>query len=106
VQRVLPQIDSWVKRAQDVAAVLSRFERISIRPNPPHVNFFQLYIQGDPEALTQKHLELAQETGTFLFYSLGASMVPGIAMTEIHCWENSLAFDLDPLPGFLERLLH
>ncbi len=105
VQRVLPQIDGWVKRAQEVAAVLSRFDRITIRTNPPHVNFFQLYIRGDPQTLTDKHLELAQETGTFLFYGLGETMVPGIAMTEIHCWENSLAFDLEKLPGFLERLL-
>lgn len=105
VERVLPQIDGWVQRAQEVAAILSRFDRITIRPNPPHVNFFQLYIRGDPQALTDKHLELAQETGTFLFFGLGETMVPGIAMTEIHCWENSLAFDLERLPGFLERLL-
>jgi hypothetical protein len=64
-----------------------------------------MYIQGEPEALTQKHLELAKETGTFLFYGLGTTMVPGIAMTEIHCWENSLVFDLEKLPNFLERLL-
>jgi len=105
VQNILPQIDSWVKRAQEVAAILSGFDRITIRPNPPHVNFFQMYIQGEPEALTQKHLELAKETGTFLFYGLGTTMVPGIVMTEIHCWENSLVFDLEKLPNFLERLL-
>ncbi len=104
-QRVLPQIDQWVKRAQEVAAVLSSFDKISVRPNPPHVNFFQVYIQGEPKSLTQTHLQLAQETGTFLFFSLGATMTPGIATTEIHCWENSLAFDLDKLPAFLEKLL-
>ncbi len=105
LQNALAQIDSWVKRAQEVAAVLSGFERITIRPNPPHVNFFQLYIQGEPEALTQKHLELAEETGTFLFFNLGTTMVPGIAVTEIHCWENAMKFDLEKLSSFLERLL-
>jgi threonine aldolase len=106
VQHILPQIDGWVKRAQEVAAILSRFDRITVRPNPPQVNFFQVYIRGEPEALTKKHLELAQETGTFLFFGLGETMVPGMAMTEIHCWENSLAFDLEKLPAFLERLLN
>jgi threonine aldolase len=105
VQRVLPEIDSWVQRAKDVAAIFSRFERIRVRPNPPHVNFFQLYIQGEAEALTQKHLEMAEATGTFLFYSLGATMIPGWAMTEIHCWEQAAQFDLEKLPEFLERLL-
>jgi threonine aldolase len=104
-QQTLLQIDRWVERAREVAAILSSFDRISVRPNPPHVNFFQVYIQGEPEELNQKHLELAQETGTFLFYSLGPTMVPGVAMTEIHCWENAMQFDLDRLPAFLERLL-
>jgi threonine aldolase len=105
VQRVLPEIDVWVQRAKDVAAIFSQFERIRVRPNPPHVNFFQLYIQGEAETLTQKHLELAEETGTFLFYSLGATMIPGWVMTEIHCWEQAAKFDLEKLPEFLERLL-
>lgn len=105
VQKVLPQVDAWVKRAQEVAEVFSRFHKIIIRPNPPHVNFFQVYIQGDPEALSKKHLELANETGTFLFFGLGATMVPGVATTEIHCWENSMKFDLEKLPSFLERLV-
>jgi threonine aldolase len=104
-QQTLPQIDRWVERAKEVAAILSSFDRISVRPNPPLVNFFQLYIQGVPEELNQKHLELAQETGTFLFYNLGPTMVPAVAMTEIHCWENAMQFDLDRLPAFLERLL-
>jgi threonine aldolase len=105
VQHTLPYIDEWVKRAQDVAVVLSQFKQITIRPNQPHVNFFQMYIQGEPEVLTQKHLELAQETGTFLFYGLNSTMIPGIAMTETHCWENAMTFDLDALPSFLERML-
>lgn len=105
VEKVIPQINGWVKRAQEVAAVLSRYEKITIRPNPPQVNFFQVYIQGDAEKLTQKHLTLADETGTFLFYGFGTTMVPGISRTEIHCWENSMKFNLENLPGFLDRLL-
>lgn len=105
VQSTLPQVDRWVQRAQEVAAVFAGVDKITVRPNPPHVNFFQVYIQGKAETLTQRHLELAQETGTFLFSSVSATMVPGIAMAEVHCWENSMAFDLEKLPGFLERLV-
>jgi threonine aldolase len=105
MQRVLPEIDCWVKRAQEVAAVFAQFEQVSVRPNPPHINFFQLYIKGDPHALTEKHLELAKETGTFVLFGLVPTMVPGIAMTEIHCWENAQKFDLEKLAPFLDRLL-
>jgi threonine aldolase len=105
LQHALPVIDGWVRRAQEVAEILSRFDRITVRPDPPHVNFFQLYIRGDRETLNQKHLALAEETGTFLFTNLRPTMAPGIAMTEIHCWENALQFDLERLPAFLERLV-
>ncbi len=105
LQNVLPQIDRWVERAQEITAVLSQFERITVQPYPPHVNFFRLYIRGDPEQLTKRHMELAEETGTFLFYGLGPSPVPGIATTEIHCFERSLSFELDRLKSFLDQLL-
>ena len=105
LQRVLPQIDRWVARAQEIAAVLSQFDRITIQPDPPHVNFFQLYLRGNLQELVDRHMELAKETGTFLFYGLNPAPVPGIATTEIHCWENALAFDISQLQPFVEQLL-
>jgi len=105
MERVLPQIDGWVRKTQAVAAVLSEFERITIRPDPPHVNMFQLYIRGDAGALNQRHLELAEEMGTFLFWGLGPASVPGLATTEIHCWENAAQFDLNALRPLVKRLL-
>lgn len=105
LKRVLPQINDWVRRAQEIAAILSKFERVFINPNPPHVNIFQLYLQGEPERLTNRHLELAKETGTFLFRSLNPTVVPGLAMTEIHCWENSMKFEVETLKPFMKRLL-
>jgi len=106
LKQVLPQINQWVEKAQEVAAILARFERISINPDPPHVNFFQLYIQGDYEMLNSRHMELAKETGTFLFYGLDPTNIPGVAMTEIHCMENSMRFDVEALQPFLEKLLN
>jgi hypothetical protein len=55
--------------------------------------------------LNARHLELAEETGTFLFWGLGPSTVPGMAETEIHCWENAAQFNLDVLRPFVEKLL-
>jgi len=105
MQRVLPQIDSWVERAREVAAILSEFDQLTVNPNPPHVNIFQLYVKGDPKQMTERHMEVAEETGTFLFYNLNQTSVPGVGVTEIHCWENALKFDLDALRPFLEKWL-
>ncbi|MFZ0544664.1 MAG: beta-eliminating lyase-related protein [Candidatus Promineifilaceae bacterium] len=105
LNRVVPQIDQWVEKARETAELLSQFDDIIIRPNPPHVNFFRLYIKGDAEALTERHLEVAKETGTFLFYGLQPASIPGFATTEMRFDENALSFDLSQLRPFVEKLL-
>lgn len=105
MHRVLPQIDNWVQRAGEVAGILDGFDKIRINPNPPHANFFQVFIEGDAETLNQRHLALAEETGTWLFNPFSPSVLPGFASTELHLWENAMAFDLSALPPMIERLL-
>lgn len=105
LKRVEPQIDRWVERARETAEILSQFDHIAIRPNPPHVNFFRLYIRGEAEALTERHMELAKETGTFLFRGLQPAAIPGMATMEMRFEESSLGFDLGELRPFVERLL-
>ena len=103
--RNLPQMEDWVARAREVAAVLCRIPGVRVQPDPPQVNFFQLFIEGDHEALSARHLALAKETGTFLFHRLGPSPIPGIAMTEMHMFGNAMRFDMARLSPFMQRLL-
>jgi len=103
--RVTPIIHEWVEKARQVAQVMSEFERITIQPDPPQVNIFQLYLRGEADRLNERHHALAEEMGTFLCYGLQPGPIPGTAMTELHCWENAHAFDLQQLRPFLERLL-
>ncbi len=105
LKTVEPQIDQWVEKAQHAAAILSQFDRITVLPNPPHVNFFHLYIRGDAEALNQRHDELAQETGTFVLYRLQPAAVPGLVVTEMRFEKNAMTFDFSQLHPFMERLL-
>ena len=105
IQRVVPQIDTWVKRARELAAILSEFESITIKPNPPHVNFFATFIKGDPENLTKRHLEAARHTGTFLTKNISSSPVPGISVTHIQVGEDQMKFDPGALRPFVEKWL-
>lgn len=101
----LPQMEDWVSRARDVAAILTGFPGVRINPDPPQVNFFQLFIDGDHEALSERHHALAKETGTFLFHRLAPSPLPGIATTEMHLFGNAMRFDLGRLAPFMKKLL-
>lgn len=103
--RVLPQIDGWVERAREVARTFAQCPGVRVIPEPPHVNIFQLYLEGDAETLTERHLEIAEDTGTFLFRGLRPSTVPGIATTEVHIWENAMTFDASAIGQFMSRLL-
>jgi threonine aldolase len=105
MERVLPQIDRWVERARLVASELARVDGVYLRPDPPAVNMFRVFLRGDAQALTEAHHRLAEETGTFVFRRLEAAPIPGFATTEVHCWENALSFDLAQLRPFVERLL-
>jgi len=106
MHRVLPQIDSWVQRAQEVAAILSEFPEVTINPNPPHTNMFQLYMKGDVEQRNQRNMQLVKERKTLVCYPLTPTIVPDLSMTELHCFENSLKFDLSQLRPFMEAWLY
>jgi threonine aldolase len=102
---VRPELPAWNRRARELSRVLSCHPRARIRPDPPDVNFFALYLEGDPEKLVERHHALAERTGTFLFANLMPAGVPGFCRTEIHCWENAARADLDRLETFVSALL-
>ncbi len=105
LQRRLPLMEGWISRAREIAGILGAFDRVIVNPAPPQVNLFQLYLKGDPEALTKRHHALAAKSGTYLFHRLGAAPIPGFAMTEMHIWENASEFDLSCLAPFMTDLL-
>jgi threonine aldolase len=101
----LPQMEDWVSRAREIASILRGFPGVRVNPDPPQVNFFQLFIEGDHEVLTERHHALARETGTYLFHRLGPSPIGGIATTEMHMFGNAMRFDTGRLAPFMEKLL-
>lgn len=104
LQSVQPQLPAWNARARQVAEALTRHPSVRVRPNPPDVNFFALYLEGDPAELLERHHSLAERTGTFLFGNLMPTAVPGFCRTEVHCWENAARADLDRLATFVGEL--
>jgi len=105
LDRVLPELPAWNRRAREVAALLARHPRVRIHPNPPAVNFFAMFLEGDAKDLLERHHALAERTGTFLFAGLSPASVPGFCRTELHCWENAARADLTRLEAFVVELL-
>lgn len=101
----LPQLPAWNKRAGEIAAIINGVPGMRTRPAQPKLNFFQVFLEGEVDALETAHAQLASDTGTFVFPAFRGSSVPGMSMAELHCWKNAMDFDCSELCQFLEKLV-
>jgi len=98
----LERIEAYVAHARAVAAALAALPELTILPQPPHTNMFHLFLRGERTALERALLEVAAETGTWLFHPLRPCQLPGHWMAEWVVGDASL----DIAPGATVELLH
>jgi threonine aldolase len=98
----LGRIDAYVAHAQAVAAALTDLPELTILPQPPHTNMFHLFLRGERAALERALLEVAAETGVWLFHPLRPCQLPGHWMVEWVVGDASL----DIAPAATVDLLH
>jgi len=98
----LRRIEAYVAHARAVAAALAALPELTILPQPPHTNMFHLFLRGEQTALERALLEVAAETGTWLFHPLRPCQLPGHWMAEWVVGDASL----DIAPGATVELLH
>jgi threonine aldolase len=79
----LPKLGAFRERAIGLAASIGKLDGVFVTPQPPHVNGFHLYLPGEPHVLRERHLELAAETGDWLFGFIAPSPAHGQSVVEI-----------------------
>ena len=77
-------------RHRKYATLLAPFDEIEIPPHPPHTNMMHLFIRGEREKLEAAALDVARETGTWLFSWLAPTLFPGLTMFELTVGEATL----------------
>jgi threonine aldolase len=97
----LGRIDAYVAHARAVAVALTALPELTLLPEPPQTNMFHLFIRGERDALERALLEVAAETGVWLFHPLRPCQLPGHWMTEWVVGDASL----DVAPGETAELL-
>ena len=88
----LPRMAGYYARAQELASALASLPGLTVAPNPPHTNAFQLYLTGSREELEKAALEVADEEKVWLFNSLAETELPHLWMCEV--WVGSAADDI------------
>lgn len=105
LNRSLPTLAAHRDRAIGLAEALVGIDGVWVTPRPPHINAFQLYLPGAPEVLRQRHLELAAQTGDWLFGFFGSSPVRGQSVVEIQVGQATTAFTDAEVVDLTRRLL-
>lgn len=101
----LDRIDAYVAHARAVAEALAALPELTLLPEPPQTNMFHLFIRGERDALERALLEVAAETGVWLFHPLRPCQLPGHWMAEWVVADASLDVAPDETAELLRRVL-
>ncbi len=101
----LPRMAQYRARAQAIAKLVAGIDIIRIFPDPPHTNAFQIFMLGDAAALESRVVEIARDSGVWLFDHIRPTQVPGVAMGEIQIGAAADQLSDDEIRVLMERLV-
>jgi threonine aldolase len=101
----LGRMEAYHAKAKEIAALLAPFSQIEIVPNPPQTNMMHLFIRGERDTLEAAALDVAQETGTWLFYRLAPTLLAGLTMFELTVGEATLDLSGKEIVALFQLLL-
>lgn len=79
----LPRMAAYHARARALAGALATIPGVSIAPQPPHTNAFQLYLPGERDRLERAAWEIAEADRIWLFGGFWETALPHLTMAEI-----------------------
>jgi threonine aldolase len=86
----LPLMPAFHDKAKEVAAAIAALQGVLVTPNPPHANAMIVALQGEQDNLVDAAIEVAEQTGLWLFDLPLISPIQGMAMFEITIREAAL----------------
>jgi threonine aldolase len=95
LRRRLPRMADYAARARELAVGLSALDGVRLRPEPPHTNAFQLFVDVGDEHLVEAGLRIAETQHVALVLGWDASEVPGWSRTEITVGDATLEWSTD-----------
>jgi threonine aldolase len=105
LRRRLNSFGAYHDRALSVAGVLTSIPGISVKPDPPHTNMMHVYLQGQPEAVLEASVDIAQTDRVALFRRLLPIGVHGLAAFELTIGDAVAALSDDEIKTYFERIM-
>ncbi len=101
----LPRMGDYYARARTLAATLAAIPGVTIVPDPPHTNAFQLYLLGEQEEIEKAALEVAEAEGVWLFGGFMETALPRLWTTEVTVGSATAELTDDEVAGLMRNLL-
>jgi threonine aldolase len=101
----LGRMELYHAKAKEIAALLEPFPEITVLPNPPHTNMMHLFLRGEQARLEAGALEVARETGTWLFSRLAPTILPDLTRLELTVGEATLDISSQEITTLFQMLL-
>jgi threonine aldolase len=105
LDRHLPRMPGYVRRARQLAARLHDEKICEIHPLAPHVNAFQVILRGTVAELKTRNRAFAARHGVWLFNSFFEAPFEGRAIAEIAIGEAADDYSDDEASGWLRQFL-
>ncbi len=101
----LGRMEDYHRKAVELAEILASFPQIDVVPHPPHTNMMHVYIRGDKAKLEAAALDVATETGTWLFYPLAAGPLPTVHKVELTVGDATLDLSKPDIAALFQEML-
>jgi threonine aldolase len=101
----LDRMPAYLERGHAMAAVLGAIDGITIKPSPPHVNMFHIFIARDSEDALEARDHVAAELSLWTFGWAAPTEVPGVCRTEVYVGEAAMAVTDDEIDRAFRMLM-
>jgi threonine aldolase len=105
LEQQLPKMESFHVRAVELAAALAELPGVTVAPNPPHTNAFQMYLPGETRKLVRASLQIAEEQKIWLWGGFNETALPALFMAEVSVGSATAALSNQEVVNLIAELI-
>ncbi len=105
LDRHLPRIPEYCAKARELGLAFSKIEGVTVTPCPPQTNMMHLFIEGEAQALQTAAMDVAKDTGVFIFDQLAPAGKDNLWKDELPVGEATLDVGTEEAAALLGRIV-
>ena len=105
LDELLPRMPSFVRKAREIGAALTRVDGVDVVPDPPQVAMLHVHARGELERLRDALYEIAKERRTLIAGYFAPTAVTNVQMTELSIGVTSLDVPTDEIAELYAELV-